>query len=87
MLCETKEAAATLDPVVVGGADTRETTARSAQLFHILGTAGDKARREAILMTTCDHSLVQRMCHPYDSTRLPRAASPSKCSKHESRGQ
>ena len=47
----------------------------------------DKAREEAIFMTICDRSLVQRMCHPYDSTRLPRAASPGMCSKNESRSQ
>ena len=37
----------------------------------------DKAGKGAILIITCDHSLVQRMCHPCDSTRLPRAASAS----------
>ena len=40
----------------------------------------DKARKEATLMTTFDHSLVQRMCHPYDSTWRPL---PPRCSKNE----
>ena len=34
-----------------------------------------RQRKEAILMATCDHSPVQRMCDPYDSTLLPRVAS------------
>ena len=36
---------------------------------------GDKARKEATLMTTYDHSLVQT-CHPYDNAWYPWAAAP-----------
>ena len=65
-------------------ADTRSRRLRNqSRCSPVLATlsaasnTGSRARNEAIPMTTCDHSLVQRRCHPYDSTRLPRAASPN----------
>ena len=41
-------------------ASSRKSTITALATLSAASQAGDKARKEAILMTTCDHSLVQR---------------------------